>query len=410
LPEQGSGNLKVPFGLREGRLYRPDDVSSGKACGCICPACKARLIANQGKLKRAYFSHFRSETCAGGYETAVHLMAKQVILDERRLRIPPLMIPFELTPIEDEPPIRSSVHYPERDVQLVEVEAEKQQGRWRPDLTAILKNGSPLHIEIRVTHRVDDEKAESLDNLVEINLSQLPVETVYDEHAFIDEVILNAERCWHRCSLYDDLKRTVETRQELEARAERIAKEHAERKAAEEKRAYHAEMSRMREQARRQASQKLKSKDSFKSDALAHQKYKSQLLRLKERQSSYVMPPAEGSKSVPVDGEWIFFVPRSTWQGFIMEQCLPKMRIDREFTAREILNEVVRQFPWPAEVSELIKSRHKLSEADVRNVPDPEKVVAGYLKVLAANAVLAFGSHSGVFKRYDGDRWSRVRS
>ena len=109
LPEQGSGNLKVPFGLREGRLYRPDDVSSGKACGCICPACEATLIANQGKLKRAYFSHFRTETCAGGYETAVHLMAKQVILDERRLRTPPLTIPFELTPIEDEPPIRSSL-------------------------------------------------------------------------------------------------------------------------------------------------------------------------------------------------------------------------------------------------------------------------------------------------------------
>ena len=49
-------------------------------------------------------------------------MAKQVILDERRLRIPPLTIPFELIPIEDEPPIRTSVHYPERDVQLVEVE------------------------------------------------------------------------------------------------------------------------------------------------------------------------------------------------------------------------------------------------------------------------------------------------
>jgi len=407
LAEQASGNLKVPFGLREGRLFRPDDVSSGKACGCICPACEATLIANQGKQKRAYFSHFRTESCAGGYETAVHLMAKQVILDERRLRIPPLTIPFELIPIEDEPPIRTSVHYPERDVQLVEVEAERQQGRWRPDLTAFLKNGSLLHIEIRVTHGVDDEKAESLDNLVEINLSQLHTEIVYDEEAFVDEVLLNAERYWYRCSLYDDLKRTVDARQELQARAERMAREHAERKAAEEKRAYHAEMARMRDEARRRASNKLKSKDSFKSDALAHQKYKSQLLRLEARQSSYVIPPADGSKSVPVDGEWMFFVPRSAWQGFIMEQCLPKMPIDREFTAREILIEVLRQFPWPTEVAEIMKSRNKLSEADARKVPDPEKVVAGYLKVLAANAVLAFGNHSGVFKRFEGDRWSR---
>lgn len=90
-----------------------------------------------------------------------------------------------------------------------------------------------------------------------------------------------------------------------------------------------------------------------------------------------------------------------------MDITPPKMRIDREFTAREILIEVLRQFPWPTEVAEIMKSRNKLSEADARKVPDPEKVVAGYLKVLAANAVLAFGNHSGVFKRFEGDRWSR---
>jgi len=407
VPEKSSGNLKVPFGLREGRLYRPDDVSSGKACDCICPACEAKLISNQGKQKRAYFSHFRTESCAGGYETAVHLMAKQVILDEQRIRIPPITISLELSPVEEEAPIRTFVHYPERDVQLVEVVAEKQQGRWRPDLTATLINGAKLHIEIRVTHAVDDEKAESLDNLVEINLSELPIETVYDEKTFTDEVVLYAQRRWYRCSLYDTLKRTLDARGELEARAERMAKDHAKQKAAEEKRVYHAEMARIREENRRRASQKLKSKDSFKNDSLMHQKFREPLSRLKARQSAYTMPPADGIKSVPVDGEWIFSVPRTTWQAFIMEKCLPNMRLNQEFTAREVLRQVLSQYPWPSEVSEVMRSRSKLSEADMRNVPDPEKVIAGYLKVLAANAVISFGADPGVFARFNGDPWSK---
>lgn len=148
-------NLKVPFRLKGGRLHRPEEVTSGLACECICPACETKLIANQGKAKRAYFSHYRTHSCAGGYETAVHLMAKQVILDEQRIRIQALIISLDAGPVPDGGLIHSSVRYPERDVELVEVEAEKQQERWRPDLTATLKNGAQIHIEIQVTHAVE---------------------------------------------------------------------------------------------------------------------------------------------------------------------------------------------------------------------------------------------------------------
>ncbi len=400
MPDQSSGNLKVPFGLREGRLYRPDDVSSGKSCGCVCPACEATLIANRGKLKRAYFSHHRTESCAGGYETAIHLMAKQVLLDEQRVRIPPLTIPFELSPIEDQPPIRTSISYQARDVQLVEVVAEQHQGRWRPDLTATLKNGASLYIEILVTHAVGDEKAESLDNLVEIDLSKLSLESVYDERAFIDEVVLYAERRWYRCSLYDSVKRTLDARSELEAKAALMSTEYKDRKAEEEKRAYHAEMTRIREENRRRASMKLKSKDSFKNDALIHQKLRDTLSQLNERRSAYTMPPAGGIHSVPVDGEWIFSVPRATWQQFILEECLPNKRMNQEFTVREILTQVTQEFPWSPAISEVMRMRHKLSEVDTRMVRDPEKVIGGYLKVLAANAIISFGGRQGTFTRF----------
>lgn len=407
MPAKSEGNLKVPFGLKDGRLHRPDDVPSGLPCGCICPACETRLVANHGKQKRSYFSHHRTESCAGGYETAVHLMAKQVILDEMRLRIPPITIPFEFSPIEDEKPIRSSVRYPERDVELVDVVAEKQQGRWRPDLTATLKNQAALYIEILVTHAVEEEKAEDLDNLVEVDLSNIPLESVYDAKAFSEEVVLYAPRRWYRCSLYDDMKRTQDARRELEERAARMASEHQAQKAEQEKKAYHAQMAQMREENRRKASERLKSKDSFKSGALIRQKLRGQLTQIRDRQAGYVPPPAGGLDNLRVEGEWVFSVPRSTWQRFIMEQCLPAMGFDQEFTARDILSKVVHQFPWSPGISDILRMRHKLSDADAQSVPDPEQVIGAYLKLLAANAVISFGAGQGSFTRFKGDRWSK---
>lgn len=401
------GNLKVPFGLKDGRLYRPDDVPSGLPCGCICPACETKLVANHGKQKRSYFSHHRTESCAGGYETAVHLMAKQVILDEMRLRIPPITIPFEFSPIEDEKPIRSSVHYPERDVELVDVVAEKQQGRWRPDLTATLKNQAPLYIEILVTHAVEEEKADTLDNLVEVDLSNIPLESVYDAKAFSEEVVLNAPRRWYRCSLYDDLKRTKDARRELEERAARMASEHQAQKAEQEKRAYHTQMAQMREENRRKASQRLKSKDSFKNDALIRQKLRGQLSKVRDRKAAYVAPPAGGLDNIPVDGEWVFSVPRSTWQHYILEECLPNMRVDQSFTAKDILAKVVHQFPWSPNISEVMRLRHKLSDADAQDIPEPVQIIAAYLKVLAVHAVISFGGGQDSFTRFKGDRWSK---
>lgn len=410
MPEKSNSNLKVPFGLKGGRLHRPEEVTSGLACECICPACETKLVANQGKAKRAYFSHYRTHSCAGGYETAVHLMAKQVILDEQRIRIPALTISLDAGPIPEGGLIHSSVRYPERDVELLDVVAEKQQERWRPDLTATLKNGAQLHIEIQVTHAVGEEKSEALDNLMEVDLSKLDQESVYDAQKFSDEVVLHAERRWHRCSLYDDLPKTMDARLELEDQLARLREAHEreqQEKAELEKKEYHARMAQIREDNRRQAAQKLRNKDSYKSDALIRQNLRPQLLRLQARKAAYQSPPGSGETGVPVEGEWIFSVPRQTWQHFILNNFIPLMRIDQDFTASDVLSRVISRFPWPPEISEVMKMRHKLSGADAQAVPDPQRVVADYLTALAVNAIISFGVSHRSFTRYNGDRWSK---
>lgn len=69
------------------------------------------------------------------------------------------------------------VSYPERDIQLTSVVAEKKEERWRPDLTATLKNEAMMFIEIRVTHKVGEEKKLDLDNLLEVDLSKVKTST-----------------------------------------------------------------------------------------------------------------------------------------------------------------------------------------------------------------------------------------
>ena len=81
--------LRVPFGLRDGRMWLPREVSNGLACGCQRPNCGQPLLAkNAGARRRAHFAHHTDHTCSGAFESAVHRMAKQLICEQLRLALP----------------------------------------------------------------------------------------------------------------------------------------------------------------------------------------------------------------------------------------------------------------------------------------------------------------------------------
>jgi len=81
--------LLVPFGLKDDKLYepKPTQVENGKACGCVCPACKKPLVAKQN-AKTPHFAHAQDENCSRGLETAVHLAVKQIIAEKMEVRLP----------------------------------------------------------------------------------------------------------------------------------------------------------------------------------------------------------------------------------------------------------------------------------------------------------------------------------
>jgi len=86
--EANAVGLKVPFGERVGVLYRPSEVAGGLACGCRCPGCGGHLLAKKGQTQRWHFAHYGGGGDEHCYETAVHKMAKQVLLIARQVELP----------------------------------------------------------------------------------------------------------------------------------------------------------------------------------------------------------------------------------------------------------------------------------------------------------------------------------
>ena len=54
-----------------------EDVQSGLQENVVCACCGGKLVANKGKKKAWYFSHYFDEVCAFAYETQLHLTAKE---------------------------------------------------------------------------------------------------------------------------------------------------------------------------------------------------------------------------------------------------------------------------------------------------------------------------------------------
>jgi hypothetical protein len=84
--------LRVPFGLRGGRLVDPTQIEkTGLACDCLCPGCDTPLVLRQGK-KRRHFAHYRAVGTAHCVESAIHAAAVQALLESKSLQVPEMFV------------------------------------------------------------------------------------------------------------------------------------------------------------------------------------------------------------------------------------------------------------------------------------------------------------------------------
>jgi hypothetical protein len=181
--------IGLPFGQRaDGRLVSIIDVPSGLECQCRCPACGCRLIAKKGDLIAHHFAHEADAECAQAYETMLHKLGKQIILDAGGVTVPPLVVRH----LEREREI-----HPASWVPFDHVEKEVRWPGFQPDIMA-RRAARQLAVEIKVTHACGPEKIEIVRAsglaMMEIDLSHLP--RLASEDQIRKAVLRMAPRRW----------------------------------------------------------------------------------------------------------------------------------------------------------------------------------------------------------------------
>lgn len=134
----------VPFGYSESedRLVDVHQVQSGKLCGCICPSCKAPLIARKGGKKIWHFAHDSSsevfqklEKCTYSFFVSARMMARQLIGSNLVVALPDYRIHLN----EKDSQSHQAVHVSElvtksRQVQLIDVVVDAEVNGQRFDI------------------------------------------------------------------------------------------------------------------------------------------------------------------------------------------------------------------------------------------------------------------------------------
>lgn len=152
-----SVKLRVPFAFDdEKKLYDPEAAEKGKCY--FCPACQDTVILRKGKIKTPHFAHKVSETC--NQETIIHKTAKQLIVDiisdwkSDKTDAPVLKRTCEICRQSKDQSLPDKV-------ECAMLEYRMSDG-FIVDVALMVENEPAAAIEIRVSHAVDENKAELL--------------------------------------------------------------------------------------------------------------------------------------------------------------------------------------------------------------------------------------------------------
>jgi len=127
-------SIKLAFHIPTSKVIHIDNADNGKACKCECLKCKEKLIAVQGDIRDEHFRHNTNIICNGSQETALHLLGKQILLENNQITIPKW----------------GTINYSDASI-------EKKFDSTRPDVTAIY-NEQNIYFEIAVKHFIEKDK------------------------------------------------------------------------------------------------------------------------------------------------------------------------------------------------------------------------------------------------------------
>lgn len=150
---------------KAGKNVYIDEVPNGKQCGCFCKECGGELVAkNNGKIKVHHFAHASGNDSIKCSQTALHLLAKEIIAEEGRV-----------------PSINKNGQF--EFIHADEISLESNLGEIIPDILAVCDENK-IAVEIFVTHAVDNVKFDKILNqkltTFEIDLSKIKYENKDD--------------------------------------------------------------------------------------------------------------------------------------------------------------------------------------------------------------------------------------
>jgi hypothetical protein len=360
-----SHSLRVPFGLKGRRMVSPDQVESGLACGCICPGCQAPLIAKKGMQVVWHFAH-DGAACDTGLETAVHLMAKQILAEERRVCLPAVDITIQATDAFGMQQVVTARLAPAASVQYDTVALESRQGSRIPDAVGTcVAEAREHHIEVYVRHAVDDKKAQELEaqELVcfEIRLNDVPENLSYGA---LREAVINAPERIHWISYPGQ----QEAKRRLKAQLQAILDDARERKAEqdkedrqvyaslaeeerEERAAWRNELKRERELRQKQAQQAQKRADANARFKASTEGLKRSFVRTKLRLEGDEIPSILNAS---VRGDASFGVHRHVWQADIFRVFIigGYGAVDSEFSLDKVFVWLQSRYSYTAQFAD----------------------------------------------------------
>lgn len=136
----------------------------------LCPSCGEPLVAKKGAKRMHHFAHYSDHSCEYGYETSLHIAAKEILSKANRIMLPAVYIQFPNSPKASE------LYCESKEIEVERVELEQRFRDVIPDVV-IYAGGKQLFLEVYVTHAIDDVKLEKLKksdiSTIEIDLSKI---------------------------------------------------------------------------------------------------------------------------------------------------------------------------------------------------------------------------------------------
>ena len=224
----------LTYGLSPEGLKNILEVDNGLACNCVCPKCKDPLVAKnkESNKKAPHFAHSADNDCVGAYETALHILAKEVLAETRKIRVPDFFY-------ENDSNIIDSFFEEGRIVQFEKISIEEKISEANFNAVVIADavgyvSDRKVIIEFAVTHFIDSEKHKKLEGLnipcIEINLKNQTLDRKALQEFMLDvsnEIswIINPKLKEKALICFEQRRIKKQKEQEERDKAERLEKE-----------------------------------------------------------------------------------------------------------------------------------------------------------------------------------------